>query len=276
MEIQGVFAMRLRMPSMLLSMALALCATSASAQSISPKAYIAIRGHAEVRVVPDTFPVSVWIHDIEMDRSKAEDTVETIARQTVAAARKMGLGDADMSLGNLRVSSEFERDELGKQAFVGSRYERRFEFRFRRLADLKKFLSALSTTKQVQTQVGSFSLSRERDVRRLLVADAAKDAKFTGDAFAGSVGKKLGDVLAISDKPLGQVGGGFINPIDISDVESTTVLTAEQVARVPASSNQQMFHLLAPTEAKDVQETVLSEGVVSLAVDVYVVYALID
>jgi len=276
MGFQGGMAMKVRLALMLLSVVLALCATSASAQSIPSKAYIAVRGHAEMRAVPDTFPVSVWIYDIEMDRSKAEDTVESIARQTVAAARKMGLGDTDMSLGNLRVSSEFERDELGKQGFVGSRYERRFEFRFRRLADLKKFLSALSTTKQVQTQVESFSLSRERDVKRSLVADAAKDAKFTGDTFAGSVGKKLGDVLAISDKPLGQVGGGFISPIDISDVESTTILTAEQVARIPASRNQQMVHLLAPTEAKDVQETVLSEGVVDISVDVYIIYALID
>lgn len=42
------------------------------------------------------------------------------------------------------------------------------------------------------------------------------------------------------------VGSGFINPIDVSSVESTTILTAEQIARVPVARDATSVALLAP------------------------------
>ena len=43
-----------------------------------------------------------------------------------------------------------------------------------------------------------------------------------------------------------EVIGGSINPIDVSSVESTTVLTAEQIARIPVVRNATDVALLAP------------------------------
>lgn len=42
------------------------------------------------------------------------------------------------------------------------------------------------------------------------------------------------------------VGAGAVNPIDISSVESTTILTAEQVAKIPVPRNITSVALLAP------------------------------
>ena len=42
------------------------------------------------------------------------------------------------------------------------------------------------------------------------------------------------------------VGSGAINPIDVSSVESTTILTAEQIAKIPVPRNATAVALLAP------------------------------
>ncbi len=42
------------------------------------------------------------------------------------------------------------------------------------------------------------------------------------------------------------IGSGAVNPIDISSVESTTILTAEQVAKIPVPRNATSVALLAP------------------------------
>lgn len=42
------------------------------------------------------------------------------------------------------------------------------------------------------------------------------------------------------------VGGGFVNPIDVSSVESTTILTAEQIKQIPVGQNTTAVALLAP------------------------------
>src|SRR6478736_5708391 len=41
-------------------------------------------------------------------------------------------------------------------------------------------------------------------------------------------------------------GGGTINAIDVSSVESTTILTAEQIAKIPVARNITAVALLAP------------------------------
>ncbi|NUS59555.1 MAG: carboxypeptidase regulatory-like domain-containing protein, partial [Lysobacter sp.] len=41
-------------------------------------------------------------------------------------------------------------------------------------------------------------------------------------------------------------GSGQINPIDVSSVESTTILTAEQIAKIPVARNTTDVALLAP------------------------------
>lgn len=42
------------------------------------------------------------------------------------------------------------------------------------------------------------------------------------------------------------IGSGAVNPIDVSSVESTTILTAEQVAKIPVPRNATSVALLAP------------------------------
>ena len=46
------------------------------------------------------------------------------------------------------------------------------------------------------------------------------------------------------------VGGGIINPIDVSSVESSTIMTAEQIAKIPVARDTTAVALLAPGTVK--------------------------
>ncbi|MFT3806995.1 SIMPL domain-containing protein [Arenimonas sp.] len=250
----------------------------AFAQNIAGRPFIAVRGHAEVRVVPDVFPVAVTFSDTQMDGGKAQATVEQLVATVIAKAKARGLEDADLSIGNLLVTADSEYDdESEKSKFTGTKYQRRLEFRFRKLVDLKSFLAELPARKEVQAQTLEFRLAEPGDIRRRLLAAAIEDSRKTGDVFAQGMGGTLGNVQTISDKPLQLSTGSYINPIDVSSVESTTILTAEQIANIPVARNITSAALLAPGSVRGSStEIAISEGVVRVVADVYVIYLLND
>lgn len=261
-----------------LFLGLLLFALSSAAASQGVRPFIAVRGHAEIRVVPDVFPVTVSFSEIDMDGAKAQANIEKLVAETIGSAKGLGLQDADLSIGNLTVSADYDYSEKSdKQVFKGTKYGRQLEFRFRSLVDLKSFLAQLPAREEINTQTQEFRLGEPGDVRRRLLAAAIEDARATGQVFAMGAGKKLGDVQTISDRPLNLQGGSYINPIDVSSVESTSILTAEQIANVPVARNITSVALLAPGKVgRSSTEIALSEGVLRVSADVYVVYVLND
>ncbi|NUS59850.1 MAG: TonB-dependent receptor, partial [Lysobacter sp.] len=57
--------------------------------------------------------------------------------------------------------------------------------------------------------------------------------------FVAAGGDAVLDVVTVT-------GSGAVNPIDVSSVESTTILTAEQIARIPVARDATNVALLAP------------------------------
>lgn len=266
------------MKRLLCALVLWIVSSGAMAQGTGRAPFIAVRGHAEIRVVPDVFPVLVSFSDTNMDGAKAQSTIEQLIGPTIASAKAIGLGDADMSIGNLAVSAKREYiEKTDENKFLGTEYRRELEFRFRTLAGLRAFLSQLPARKEVQARTLEFRLAEPGAVRRRLLAAAIEDARETGVVFASGAGKELGDVQTISDRPLQLEVGSYINAIDVSSVESTTILTAEQIARIPVARNITNVALLAPGSVRgDSTEIALNEGVLRVSVDVYVIYLLKD
>lgn len=266
------------MKRILVALVLLIVSSGVIAQGTGRAPFIAVRGHAEIRVVPDVFPVLVSFSDTNMDGARAQSTIEQLIGPTIASAKAIGLGEADMSIGNLAVSAKREYDEkIEQNKFLGTEYRRELEFRFRTLAGLKTFLAGLPARKEVQARTLEFRLAEPGAARRKLLAAAIEDARETGVVFASGAGKVLGEVQTISDRPLQLEVGSYVNAIDVSSVESTTILTADQLARVPVSRNITNVALLAPGSVRgDSTEIALSEGVLRVSADVYVIYFLKD
>ena len=67
----------------------------------------------------------------------------------------------------------------------------------------------------------------------------AANADFATSAGGGGGGATTLDAVQV-------VGSGFINPIDVTSVESNTILTAEQIAKIPVPRDTTSVALLAP------------------------------
>ena len=70
--------------------------------------------------------------------------------------------------------------------------------------------------------------------------------KVTAGGNTRTVTVNIGTTATATFGTVEVVGGGVINPIDVASVESTTILTAEQIAKVPVPRNVTAVALLAP------------------------------
>jgi len=86
-----------------------------------------------------------------------------------------------------------------------------------------------------QLPTGQYQVSRNGGSPRNVTVNvgSAANVDFTG-----------GDATTLDAVTV--IGSGAINPIDVSSVESTTILTAEQIAKIPVSRDTTSVALLAP------------------------------
>ncbi|TKR30839.1 TonB-dependent receptor [Luteimonas gilva] len=88
-----------------------------------------------------------------------------------------------------------------------------------------------------QLPTGQYTITRNNGSPRNVTVNVGTNANVDFVA-AGGDATELGTVTV--------VGTGAVNPIDISSVESTTILTAEQIKKIPVAQNTTAVALLAP------------------------------
>jgi uncharacterized protein YggE len=263
------------MKAWIISLALLASPAAALAQTIGGTPFLAVHGSARVDVVPDVFPVSLVIADTGLDVAKSQALVESLTREAIAQARKAGLDDAAITVGDLDIAPDETYDpDARKQVFRGNRYSRSLGLRFHDLAALKQFVAAVPSGKNVRLSADSFRVSTENEIRRRLLVDAIADARKTADVLASGIGRKVRQAQTISTSPMTLSAGSYINAIDAEDVESSSILTAEQIARIPVPRDITSIGLLAPGTVRSA--IALEKGAVTLGADVYIVYLLGD
>lgn len=257
---------------------LLLAATASRAQEPFNAPFLAVQGRSEMRVVPDLFPLYVTIQDKSLEPAKAQQAVEAAARLVLDRVRQLGLQDADIELGNVEVRPDTRYDNAtGKETFLGTNYARRIGLRFHTLAGLKKFIEGTPEDKLLRLDTGEFALEDTGKARRALFVAALANAREAAEVAAKAIGKRVIGVQTASDQPLALSRGAFIvNAVDAASVESTTILTAEQIARLPVPRDITVTALIGDPNAPRTTEVALSEGVVKLRGVAFVVYLIGD
>jgi uncharacterized protein YggE len=255
------------------------CASAvACAQEPEHAPFLAIQGRAEMRVVPDLFPLVITIEDKSLEPNKAQEAVEAEARVVLERARRLKLPDADIELGNVRIRPDSRYDnDTGKETFLGTSYTRQIGLNFHRLADLKAFLAQTPESKLVRLQTEEFRLADTAKARRVLFLEAIENARQGAELAAKALGKRVIGVQTASDQPLALARGSYgINMIDVASVESSTILTAEQIARIPVPRDITSVALIGDPHAPRTTEVALDEGVIKLSGAAYVIYLIGD
>lgn len=195
--------------------------------------YIAVQGHAEVKLVPDVFPVDISISDTGMNAAASQELVEGLTRHVMATVGKLHVPDPDIQVSSLHVSpkTKWDRDHE-TNTFLGNEYERSIRIRLHKLSDVRQLISELPESKNLELRVGGFERSDRAEVMRRLRSEAVADARSEARELANAAGVKVGPIFNISDRPQVAVyARGYSNPIDVASVESTTVFTSDIVLK---------------------------------------------
>lgn len=245
------------------------------AQSVGGAPFVAVHGHAQVEVVPDIFPLRIELHDEGMDVGKAQARVEELTTLVLDSARKLKLEDRDIDVGSLEIAPQSRYDEsTRKSVFTGNRYGRSIVLRFRSLSALREQVAAMPAGKNVEVSTGQFEFAEADEARRKLLVDAIADGRRTADVLAAGIERKVLGAQTISTSPMALNVGSYINAIDAANVESTTILTSEQIRRIPVGRNITGVALLAPGTVRSA--IALERGSITLESDVYILYLLGD
>lgn len=170
-------------------------------QTFAAKPFLSVQGHAETKVKPDIFPITVTLEETGMDAGAAQALIEGLAGQVVAAAKSLNAADGDMQVGNVGVTAKTKYDEKDdKEVFLGNTYSREIQVRFHALDALRKFIAAVPAVKQVRLETDDFEYSKDAEVKRRLRREAIDDARKGAQDMAAAVGKKLLDLFNVSDR----------------------------------------------------------------------------
>ena len=243
--------------SRLLILILLVFAGASQAQTFDSHPFLSVQGHAEAKVKPDIFPVTVKIEESGMDPAKAQKLVEDLAAKVVGSAQAEGAKDSDVDVGNLDISPDTKWDEEAeREIFLGNIYSREITVRFGNLDAVRSFIAAQPDLKQLRISTGSFRYSQERQLVRRLRREAIADAKAAAEEMADAVGKRLGSLFNVSDR-----------------AQSTIYSNVGYGERLPLARSAEAIALLAPGRRAAI---VLKEGEITVSADAYLVYLIGD
>ena len=116
----------------------------------------------------------------------------------LAAARKLGVADADLQASGASIHPQFEWDKTRRaQELVGYRVTREVSLRIRQLDRLGSFLRAAVDAGMNGMQPAQLMLDDESAVRDEALKRAATDARRQADVLATALGARVGPALGI-------------------------------------------------------------------------------
>ena len=188
-------------------------------------------GDASVKIRPDIAIISAGATVQAATAAEAQTQVADRVGKILAAARALGVADADTQTSGYSISPTYAYDDRGgNPRITGYQAQQTITLTLRTIGDAGKALDAL-VQNDGATNVGiSFSLkdpkAAQADARRLAVEDARSKA----EAMAKTAGISLGKVVAISDQSVGlpyqdarlfapQVGAAGGTQVPVGDLE---------------------------------------------------------
>jgi uncharacterized protein YggE len=191
----------------LIAVALALCAQSAFAAQemppphMPPPRLISVSGEADVSVVPDRARIQIGVTQLSPDVASAEAIVNKTVKAYVAAAKKLGARDEDVSTAGISIAPEYVWDEKARaNKLTGYRVSRDIETRVTNLEKLGDYLQAATAAGVNQVQPPTLESSKADDLQNQALVQAAKNAQAKAKLLADTLGVKLGSVHALSEE----------------------------------------------------------------------------
>lgn len=227
--------------------------------------HLLVKGHAQVRVVPDRFTIHLNVDVTDMSPNVARRKVEAHMQRLLKALDADGAMKGQTHASSLSIQPETDY-ENGKSVFKGTDVSRSVDATFDSLDKLRVFIAAVPASKEVQ--IGSIQTARSDigAIRSRLREAAIENSKQAAEKIAAAYGMKIIGVYAVSE-----VAPDFAYGIQAGSWgtggDRVTVADATALARMP-------LRRAAPPAppAKIVLNTALRVGTQTMQQDIYAIY----
>lgn len=172
---------------------LMLALASASALAQPPPRLVTVSGHGEVATQPDRARLVLGVTQMSPQLDEAQDKVNAVVRDYLAAARKLGAAAEQISTTGASIQPEYIWDEQERrQKLAGYRVTRQIALRVDDLGKLGEFILQGTEAGINQLQPPVLESSRAEALRRQALVEAAQDARAKAQLLAETLGARLG------------------------------------------------------------------------------------
>lgn len=209
-------------------------------------ATVIVRGNASATVTPDRAELTLALSHLAPDAATALSEVARRSQRLEELLSGRGLGRDDWATEGVTVGEEYQWKK-DTNVLVGYRASTALAVTVRS-ADLVAAIIADGVTEcgaNVRNLV--WKVDATNPARRALLGDAARDARERASAYADALGLRLGEVETISEAPI----------------------------RVEADAPMMRMAMQSAPKMADSAEVAVSGGLVELAADVHVQFALL-
>ncbi|MBC7408489.1 MAG: SIMPL domain-containing protein [Arcicella sp.] len=177
------------------------------AQTVTNK--IEVIGQAEIEVVPDYFEYNINLQEYYKSENE-KVAIEILEKGLVKAVEEIGLGKNKLTINSLNGNKRYAGDNKPSN-FLESR---NYILRINSINDINNLLPKLDKLGLVSTSMSKKTNSKKTEYEKELRKKAVNDARQKATSIAESVGKKIGNIILISEN---NFNGLSLNFEDLTD-----------------------------------------------------------
>ena len=226
-----------------------------SADPLPDASHIYVQGFSSIKVEPNLMTISVTIESINKDLEVAKQDVDNRSNILISSCYDFKIDRKDISASTLAIGPAYEIRNDNRE-FIGTQVNRGIEITLRDLNNYASLIKAIIDAKVTKIRSTVMSIDNEDEVIKKAQNEAMKDAVHRAEAIAQTAGKRVGDVYSISEFDLRRDERYFLFPNR----------RISQLVEVKRSSLYETAFEEEPFEP----------GLIEAAVEIYVVFYLID
>ena len=155
---------------------------------------IEVLGQAEIEVIPDYFEYNIYLQEYYKSENE-KVSIEILEKSLVKAVEEIGLGKNKLTINSVNGNKRYSGDNKPSN-FLESR---NYILRINSINDINNLLPKLDNMGLVNTSMSKKTNSKKTEYEKELRKKAVNDARQKATSIAESVGKKIGDIILISE-----------------------------------------------------------------------------
>lgn len=155
---------------------------------------IEVLGQAEIEVIPDYFEYNIYLQEYYKSENE-KVSIEILEKGLLKAIEEIGLGKDKLTINSVNGNKRY----LGENKPSNFLESRNYVLKITSINDINNLLPKLDKMGLVSTSMSKKTNSKKTEYEKELRKKAVNDARQKATSIAESVGKKIGDIILISE-----------------------------------------------------------------------------